>query len=35
VVADALSRTEFLKVAVPLIIYLDRMGVFLCYAGIA
>jgi hypothetical protein len=35
VVADALSRTEVLKVAVPLIIDLDRMGVFLCYAGIA
>jgi hypothetical protein len=35
VVADALSRTGVPKVAMPLIAYLDRMGVSLCYAGTA
>jgi hypothetical protein len=35
VVVDALSRTNVLKVVVPLNVDLDRMGVFLCYAGTA
>jgi hypothetical protein len=35
VVADALSRTDVPKVAMPLITDLDRMGVALCYVGIA
>jgi hypothetical protein len=35
VVVDALSRTDVLKVVVPLIVDLDHMGVFLCYAGTA
>jgi hypothetical protein len=35
VVADALSRTGVPKVAMPLIAELDRMGVALCYVGIA
>jgi hypothetical protein len=35
VVADALSRTGVLKVAMPLIADLDRMGVALCYVGTA
>jgi hypothetical protein len=33
--ADALSRTGVPKVAMPLIIDLDHMGVSLCYAGTA
>jgi hypothetical protein len=35
VVADAHSRTGVPKVAMPLIAYLDRMGVALCYVGTA
>jgi hypothetical protein len=35
VVADALSRTGVLKVTMPLIADLDRMGVSLCYVGTA
>jgi hypothetical protein len=35
VVADALSRTRVLKVAMLLITDLDHMGVSLCYAGTA
>jgi hypothetical protein len=35
VVADALSRTGVPKVTMPLIAELDRMGVALCYVGIA
>jgi hypothetical protein len=34
VVADALSRTGVPKVNMLLMTDLDRMGVFLCYAGI-
>jgi hypothetical protein len=35
VVADALSRTRVLKVAMLLITDLDHIGVSLCYASIA
>jgi hypothetical protein len=35
VVTDALRTTGILKVAMLLIIDLDRMGVSLCYAGTA
>jgi hypothetical protein len=35
VVADALSRFGVPKVALPLIVDLDRMGVALCYVGTA
>jgi hypothetical protein len=35
VVTDALRRTGVLKVAMLLIIDLDRMGASLCYAGTA
>jgi hypothetical protein len=35
VVADALSRTGVPRVAMPLIVDLDRMGVSLCYVGTA
>jgi hypothetical protein len=35
VVADALSRSEVPKVALPLIADMDRMGVALCYVGTA
>ena len=35
VVADALSRTGFPKTCMSLIVYLDRMGISLCYACVA
>jgi hypothetical protein len=35
VIANALSRTGVSKVAMPLIVDLDRMGVSLCYASTA
>jgi hypothetical protein len=35
VVADALSRTGVPRVAMPLIVDLDHMGVALCYVGTA
>jgi hypothetical protein len=31
VLADALSRTRVPKVAMPSIVDLDHMGIFLCY----
>jgi hypothetical protein len=35
VVADALSRTGIPRTVMPLIADLDRMGITLCYAGVA
>ena len=35
VVADALSRTGVPKTCMPLIVDLDHMGIFLCYASVA
>ena len=35
VVADALSRTSVPKTCMSLIVDLDRMGISLCYAGVA
>jgi hypothetical protein len=35
VVADALGRTGVCKVAMPLILDLDLLGLSLCYAGTA
>jgi len=35
VVADALSRTGVPKICMSLIVDLDRMGISLCYAGVA
>ena len=35
VVADALSRTSVPKTYMSLIVDLDRMGISLCYAGVA
>jgi hypothetical protein len=34
-VADALSRTGVPKIAMPLILDLDRMGISFCYMGVA
>ena len=35
IVADALSRTSVPKTYMSLIVDLDRMGISLCYAGVA
>jgi hypothetical protein len=35
VVADALSRIGVPRIVMPLIAYLDRMGITFCYAGVA
>ena len=35
VIADALSRTGVPKTSVSLIVDLDHMGIFLCYASVA